>query len=140
MSGVTTTEATNQTTNDKIREFETFKLPDEFEILILGSSITARIRTETRPNDTIFHSCRGSSTAEKIKVLSNYPSTELKCVMVQDGTNSILKSKYDNVKEFAIKHQKMIDFFTNEIFPEMIVVCEIPPILNIEEAKSKVDL
>ena len=97
MSGVTTTEATNQTTNDKIREFETFKLPDEFEILILGSSITARIRTETRPNDTIFHSCRGSSTAEKIKVLSNYPSTELKCVMVQDGTNSILKSKCEKI-------------------------------------------
>ena len=140
MSGVATTEATNQTTNDKIREFEPFKLPDEFEVLILGSSITARIRTETRPNDTIILSYSGSSTAEEIKVLSNYPSTELKYVMVQDGTNSILKSKYDNVKEFAIKHQNNIDLFTNEITPKMIVACETTPILNNGEAKSKVDL
>ena len=124
MSGATTIEAANQTTEAKIGKFELFKFPDDSKSLILGSSITARIRAETMPNDTIIHSIRGSSTEDKIKVLSKYPSTELENVIVQDGTNSILKSKYDNVNEFAIKHQKFIDDITNKLTPEMIVVCE----------------
>ena len=45
-------------------------------------------------------------------------------------TNSILKSKYDNV----------IDDITNEFTPEMMVVCEIPPILNNVKAISKVEM
>ena len=52
--------------------------------------------------------------------------------MVQDGTNSNLKSKYDVVNEFAMKHQKLIDDFTYKFTPEMIVVCDIPPIFNNE--------
>ena len=77
----TTTEATSQTSNAKIVNL---KIPDESKNLILGSSITARIRTETMPNATIIHSYRGSSAEEKIKFLSKYSSTEIKDVVVQD--------------------------------------------------------
>ena len=41
------------------REFEPFKIAENTKNLILGSSIKARIRTETMPNDTIIHSYRG---------------------------------------------------------------------------------
>ena len=59
--------------------------------------------------------------------------------MVQDGTNSILKSKYDHVNEFEIKHQKLIDNNTNKFTPEMIVVCEVPPVVKKEEAISQIE-
>ena len=66
-----------------------------------------------------------------------FPSTELKCVLVHDDTNSILMSKYENVNEFAIKHQKLIDDFTKKLTPEKIVVCEILPFLNNEWANLR---
>ena len=61
-----------------MREFEPFKIPEDTKNLILVSSITARIRTEIMPNDTIIHSYRGSSTDKKLKVPTKYPSSELK--------------------------------------------------------------
>ena len=48
--------------------------------------------------------------------------------MVQDGTNSILKSKFDYANEFEIRLQNMIEDNTNKFTPEMIVVCEVPPV------------
>ena len=42
-------------------EFEPFKIAEITKNLILGSSIKARIRTETMPNDTIIYSYRGKS-------------------------------------------------------------------------------
>ena len=60
--------------------------------------------------------------------------------MTQDGTSFILKPNYDNVNEFSIKHQKLIDEFINKFTPEMIVLCKVPPTSNNEEAKSKVAL
>ena len=44
-----------------------FPMPDETKNSILGSKITARIRTETLPNETIVHSYKSSTTEEKIK-------------------------------------------------------------------------
>ena len=75
-------ESSNQngsTTTAVIREFDTFKN------LILAFSITARVRTETVPNDTRIHSYWGSSTEEKLKLLTKYPNSALKCVIKQDG-------------------------------------------------------
>ena len=70
VSGVNATEITSQTENAKIHAFEPFKIPDESRKMIFGSSITVRIRTKTTPDDTVVPSYRGSSTEEKIRVLS----------------------------------------------------------------------
>ena len=61
-----------------IREFEPFKVPEDTKLLIFGSSITARIRREKMPNDTIIHSYRGSSAEEKLKVLTKYPNSKFR--------------------------------------------------------------
>ena len=79
-----------------VRNFSPFPVPEECVNLILGSSIIARVKTETFPNDTIVHAYRGSSTEEKIKVLDQYSEKKLKCVIIQDGTNSILKKNLLN--------------------------------------------
>ena len=56
----------------KLRNYSPFPIPEECVNLILGSSIIARVKTETFPNDTVFHAYRGSSNEEKIKVLGQY--------------------------------------------------------------------
>ena len=43
-----------------IREFEPFKISKDIKHLIVGSSITASIRTEIMPNDTIIYSYRST--------------------------------------------------------------------------------
>ena len=57
------------TRNPVIREFEPIKNPEDTKNLIMGSGITARIRSGTVPNDTIIHSNRDSTTEEKLKLL-----------------------------------------------------------------------
>ena len=78
------------------RNFSPFPVPEEWVNLILGSSIIARVKTETFPNDTVVHAYKGSSTEEKIKVLDHYFKKKLKCVLIQDGANSILKKNLLN--------------------------------------------
>ena len=59
--------------------------------------------------------------------------------MVQDGTIFNLKSKYDNVNEFVNKRQILIEDITDKFTPEMIVVCELTPIINNEESNTRVE-
>ena len=92
-------------------------------------------------NDPLLHSYRASSTREKIRCLSNHPSTEFKCVLVQDGSTSILNSTYDKVIKLEIKHQKQTDDITSKSTPEKRALCRIPPnFLNNEETKTMVGL
>ena len=66
-------ESSNQNSSNMttvIREFDTFKNSESTKNLILAFSITARIRTETVPNDKLMDSYRGSSTEEKLKVVT----------------------------------------------------------------------
>ena len=58
-----------------VRNFLPFPVPEKCVNLILGSSIIARVKTET--NDTVVHAYRGSSTEEKKKSLTNIVKTNL---------------------------------------------------------------
>ena len=107
--------------------------------MILGSSIIARVKTETFPNDTIVHAYRGSSTEEKIKILDQYSEKKFKCVIIQDGTNSILKKSYSTIDEFSAKYEELIALIIAKFSPDSIVICEIPPILNNDGANDKID-
>ena len=91
-----------------VRNFLPFPIPEECVNLNLGSSIIARIKTETFPNDKVVHAYRGSSTEEKIKVLDQYSEKKFKCVIIQDGTNSIFKKIYSAVDEFSAKYEELI--------------------------------
>ena len=59
------------------RNLSPFPVPEEWVNLILGSSIIARVKIETFPNDTVVHAYKGSSTEEKIKVLDHYSKKNL---------------------------------------------------------------
>ena len=71
-----------------VRNFSPFPIPEECVNLILDSSIIARVKTETFPNDTVVHAYNCSSTEDKIKVFGQYKEKKLNRVIIQDGTNS----------------------------------------------------
>ena len=118
-----------------VREILVSSVPEECKNLIVGSSITSRIKTETLPNDTIVHSYRGSTTEEKIRVLNRYLEQKFKCVILQDGTNCILEQKIETINKFL----ELIEVSTAQYSPDMVVICKIPPILNNHDAKVDID-
>ena len=123
-----------------VRNFSPFPITEKCVNLILGSSIIAKIKkTETFPNDTVVHAYRGSSTEEKIKALTKIVKKKLNCVIIQDGTNFILKNIYSTVDEFSAKYQELIALITAKFSPDSIVFCKIPPILNNGDGNDKID-
>ena len=79
------------------------------------------------------------STEEKIKVLDQYSEKKLKCMIIQDGTNSILKKIYSTFDEFSAKYEEFIALITAKFSPDSVVICEIPPTLNNDDANDKID-
>ena len=47
-------------------------------------------------------------------MLTKYPSSERKSVIIQDGTNSILKRKFENLNDFSIKFEELIDLLVQK--------------------------
>ena len=60
-------------------------------------------------------------------------------MIIQDGTNSILKKIYSTIDEFSAKYEELIALITAKLLPDSIVISEIPPILNNDDANDKID-
>ena len=122
-----------------VREILVSSVPEECKNLIVDSSITSRIKTETLPNNTIVHSYRGSTTDEKIRVLNRYLEQKIKCVTLQDGTNCILEQKIASPDETINKFLELIEVSIAQYSPDMVAICKKPPIINNHEAKVDID-
>ena len=85
----------------------------------------------TIPEDICVHDYRGSTTCEKIEVVRQLPKTVIKTVLIQDGTNSILKEKQINIDELFEKYTDLVDLTRNTLSPENIVLMQVPPIRNL---------
>ena len=85
----------------------------------------------TLPEDICVHDYRGSTTWEKIEVVKQLPKTVIKTVLIQDGTNSILKEKHKNIDELFEKHTDLVDLTRNKISPQNIVLMQVPPIRSL---------
>ena len=99
-----------------MRNFSPFSILEECVNLFLGSIIIARVKTEIFPNETVVHAYRGGSTEEKIKVLDQYSEKKLMCVIIQDGTISILQKIYSTVDEFIAKYEEIFALITAKFF------------------------
>ena len=55
----------------------------------------------------------------------------IKTVLIQDGTNSILKEKQKNIDELFEKYTDLVDLTRNTLSPENIVLMQVPPIGNL---------
>ena len=71
----------------------------------------------TIPEDICVHDYRGSTTCEKIEVVKQLPKTVIKTVLIQDGTNSILKEKQKNIDELFEKYTDLLNLTRNTLSP-----------------------
>ena len=85
------------------------------------------VNDKSIPQDICIHAYRGSTTKEKIAVLEKYPEKELKTVVLQDGTNSILKQKCD-VNDLFNEYIELVEVVSHKFKPKSLVLMEIPPI------------
>ena len=114
---------------NKVRTFKNFNLEEKQSNLVLGSSIIASLwKDRSIPQDIAIHGYRGATTEEKISIVENYPERKLKTVVVQDGTNSILKKKHTDVSELFENYKTLIENVSQKFQPENLVLCEVPPL------------
>ena len=112
-------------------------LKSETENLVFGSSIIAKLENDRNiPNDCAIHAYRGSSTKEKINVLSKYEKRNQKTLILQDGTNSVLKSNKTSDELFA-DYVELVEKSVDKFSPENVVLCEIIPLKNLPQNKDK---
>ena len=108
---------------------EPYVLSSVTKNLVLGSSIVKRISTNSFPEDVSIHSYPGSKTEDKIEIVKKYKiSTPLASLVLQDGTNTILKEKEKSVDEIIEGQRKLITLSQQIFRPEKIFMCEIPPL------------
>ena len=73
----------NPLRTEKVRDMTLIPLKSETENLVFGSSIFAKLENDLNiPNDCAIHAYRGSSTKEKINVLSKYEKRNLKTLIL----------------------------------------------------------
>ena len=77
-----------------------------------------------------------ASTKEKINVLSKYEKRNLKTLILQDGTNSVLKSNKTSDELFA-DYVELVEKSVDKFSPENVVLCEIIPLKNLPQNKDK---
>ena len=89
---ITTTINTSAKNDIFICKFETLKIEEKTENFLIGSSIIKHLeRDRTFPLDCSIHAYPGSTTEEKLQLLQGYDQKIMKTVILQDGTNAILK-------------------------------------------------
>ena len=123
----------------KVRDMALFPIKISTKNLVFRRSINARQENGCNfPNNSAIHTYRGCSTKEKNNVLSKYDERNLKTLILQDGTNSVLKSDEtsdemfaDYVELFAIS----VDGFSNE--NENVVLCGTIPLKDLSQNKDK---
>ena len=127
----------NPLKTEKVRDMTLIPLKSETENLVFGSSIIAKLENDRNiPNDCAIHAYRGSSTKEKINVLSKYEKRHLKTLILQDGTNSVLKSNKTSDELFA-DYVELVENTVDKFSPENVVLCEIIPLKNLPQNKDK---
>ena len=124
---------------EKVRDMSLIPLNDRTENLILGSSIIAKLENDPNiPEDSAVHAYRGSTTKEKIYVLKKNNEREIKTLILQDGTNSVLKTD-KNESEIFEDYSNLVEACIHKFNPDNIILCEVLPLKNQPQFKSKND-
>ena len=106
-----------ETQEAKVRVFKPFSLPEGTTNIVICSSIIRKLADDPSIlQDTAIHAYRGSTTLEKTKVVLNYRPTEMKTVVLQDGTNSLLKTNKSREDLFD-DYKKLVATVTEKLDP-----------------------
>ena len=77
-----------------------------------------------------------SSTREKNNVLGKYDERNLKTLIFQDGTNSVLKSNKTS-EELFVDYVELLANSVDKISPENVVLFKIIPLKDLPRNKNK---
>ena len=124
-------------TNEKtVRSFKPFAFSDDCQNLILGSSIVRKLRDDSLPMDVTIHAYSGSTTREKIEVVDKYSERQLRSIILQDGTNSVLKNPDIPVCELFKDYETLVEKVSKKFNPEFLALVEVPPLRKSERNQS----
>ena len=117
-----------ETQEAKVRVFKPFSVPEGTTNIVIGSSIIRNLADDPSiPQDTAIHAYRGSTTLEKTKVVLNYRPTKMKTVVLQDGTNSLLKTN-KSIEDLFDDYKKLVSTVTEKLDPNYLILVEVPPL------------
>ena len=121
-----------------MREFQNYVLKEKQTNLVIGSSIVSNLwKDRTIPDDIAIHGYRGSGTEEKIKVIEKYDDKKMNTVIIQDGTNSILKKQQIDVPQLFESYKSLVQPVFDNFHPDHLVLCEVPLVNKSERNKVK---
>ena len=117
-----------------IRKFETLKIEEKTENFLIGSSIIKHLaRDRTFPQDCSIHAYPGSTTKEKLQLLQGYDQKKMKTVILQDGTNAILKQKSDLLETLFSDYKDLVSAIKEKFSPKTLILMEAPPLKKLPE-------
>ena len=128
----------NNSGTHQVREFQNYVLKEKQTNLVIGSSIVSNLwKDKTIPEDIAIHGYRGAGTEEKIKVIEKYDGKKLNTVIIQDGTNSILKKQQIEVPQLFESYKCLVQTIFDKFHPDHLVLCEVPLVKEFERNKEK---
>ena len=96
---------------------------------MIGSSLVKILMNHRSiPEVVSVHAYRGSATLEKMALMEQYPDLKMKIVLLQDGTNSILRNKNKDISELVDDTCVLIQAIKEKFSPDVFVFMEVPPI------------
>ena len=102
-----------------------------------------RISRDIFPEDVSIHAYPGSKTEDKIEIVKKYKiSTPLVSLVLQDGTNTILKETEKSVEQIIEGQRSLITLSQQTFQPEKIFMCEVPPLkssIENSDVNKKID-
>ena len=111
-------------------------------IFLISSSIIKHLaRDRTFPQDYSIHAYPGSMTKEKLQLLQGYDQEKMKTVILQDGTNAILKQKSDHLETLISDYKDLVSALKEKFSPETLVLMEVPPLKKLpknEQTNNKI--
>ena len=111
---------------------------------MIGSSLVKNLMNDRSiPEDVSVHAYKGSTTQEKLALMEQYPDLKMKTVLLQDGTNSILRNKNKDISELADDTCVLIQAIKEKFSPDVLVFMEVPPIkksTNNDSTNEKIKL
>ena len=115
--------------NNQMRSFQAFDIREKTTNLVIGSSLVKNlVNDRSIPEDVSVHAYRGSSTPDNLALMEQYPDLKMKTVLLQDGTNSILRNKNKDISELADETCMLIQAIKENFSPDVFVFMEVPPI------------
>ena len=94
---------------------------------MIGSSLVKNLMNDRSiPEDVSVHAYKGSTTQEKLALMEQYPDLKMKTVLLQDGTNSILRNKNKDISELADDTCVLIQAIKEKFSPDVLVFMEVP--------------